>query len=315
MSHEVETIAYANAVPWHGLGNNVDPNSSVEEMLVAAGLNWKLDAYPIQAVTPAGALDVPNRQAWVRDSDQKVMAVSSDSWRPLQPADTLEFMRNYVDAGAATLETAGSLRGGRVVWGLARLKHDFEVTSGDRVNGYVLITSPNVVGQAITVRTTTVRVVCANTMALAEQGAAAYRQGHNYAFDVDAAKAAIGQAHESLYRAEQSAKTIAKLKLNPFDAIVEVWAPVFAPDISKDEVRYAANHGLKLLPKSLTDIIASYYQAPGADVGTGWGALNAVTHYADHKSGRTNAGRMYRSWMGDLASKKLEVEQRLLELV
>ena len=313
--HEVETMAYANAVPWHGLGNNVDPNSSVEEMLVAAGLNWRLDAYPIQAVVANGAtLPIPNRQAWVRDSDNKVMAVSSDSWRPLQPADTLDFMRNYVEAGAATLETAGSLRGGRVVWGLARLKHDFEVTPGDRVNGYVLITSPNVVGQAITVRTTTVRVVCANTMALAEQGAAAYRQGHNYAFDVDAAKAAIGQAHESLFRAEQSAKTIAALKLNLTDAVTQVWAPVFAADVELDDIRGALYFDRTKLPKSLQDIMSSYYQAPGADAGTGGGALNAVTHYADHNSGRTNAGRMYRSWMGDLATKKLEVEKRLLEL-
>lgn len=313
MAHEIETIAYANEVPWHGLGNNVDPSSSVEEMLEAAGLKWKLKPYPIQAYNDQGmTLPIANKQAWVRNTDDKVMAVSSDSWRPLQPADTLDFMRNYVEAGAATLETAGSLRGGRVVWGLARLKHDFEVSPGDKVNGYVLITSPNIVGQAITVRTTTVRVVCANTMALAERGEAAYRQGHNYEFDVDAAKAAIGKAHESLHRAEQSAKTIAALKINAMDTLVKVWAPVFEPEMEGGDVVKAFEEGN--LPKSLADILLSYRTAPGAVDGTGWGALNAVTHWADHKSGRTNAGRMYRSWMGDLGAKKLEVEAKLLEL-
>ena len=31
MAHLIETMAYANAVPWHGLGNNIDAESSIEE--------------------------------------------------------------------------------------------------------------------------------------------------------------------------------------------------------------------------------------------------------------------------------------------
>ena len=40
MSHEVETMAYAGKVPWHGLGRKVDENMSPDEMLVAAQLDW-----------------------------------------------------------------------------------------------------------------------------------------------------------------------------------------------------------------------------------------------------------------------------------
>lgn len=325
MAHQVETMAYANEVPWHGLGARVDDNLTPEEMLKAAGLDWELKRLPLQIApgpdTPEGfeGLAVTERNAWVRDKDKKIMAVAGTNWRPLQPADALGFMRDYVAAGAATLETAGSLRDGRVVWGLARIKHDFEVRPGDRVNGYLLITSPNEVGKAITVRTTTVRVVCANTMALAHtggNGVTQYRQSHMSDFDVAAAKDAVGNAHEQLAQAERNARILDKLKLKASDAITKVLVPVFAPQIMEDEEAMAAMEDPNTMPKIFQEILSSVEGAPGAKEieGTGWAVLNGVTHWADHVCGRGSASRMHRAWMGDNALRKIEVEAKLLEL-
>lgn len=325
MAHEVETMAYANAVPWHGLGARVDQSTSVEEMQKAAGLDWEILRLPLQVApsddTPEEfeCIDVPERFAHVRSTDGKLMAVSSPAWKCLQPKDTLGFMKNYVEAGAATLETAGSLRGGRVVWGLARLNHSFEVTKGDVVNGYLLITSPNEVGKAITVRTTTVRVVCANTMAMAMSGGngeTQYRQSHMKAFDVDAAKEAVGNAHEQLAHAEQNARTLQKLKLSISDTITKVLVPVFYPEATEDEDHMAALHAEEHQPKMLKQVLASIEQGPGADVSsdTAWDVLNGFTHWSDHVAGRSAEARMHRSWLGDNMIKKLEVERKLLEL-
>lgn len=320
MAHEVETMAYANAVPWHGLGARVDQSVNVEEMLIAAGLNWTLNRVPLKAHAEDGTIiDVPERFAHIRDTDKKVMAVAGKAWRPLQPADTLGFMHDYVQAGEATLETAGSLRDGKVVWGLARLKHDFEVRPGDRVNGYLLITSPNEVGKAITVRATTVRVVCANTMAMANHeraGVTHYRQNHMSDFKVDAAKEAVGNAHEQLAVAERNAKILDKLKLSASDAVTKVLAPVFFPEVMEDDEALAAMLMPESAPKRLLQILSSVEGAPGNDAiaGTGWAVLNGVTHWADHVFGHNAATRMHRSWMGDHALRKLEVEQKLLEL-
>ena len=318
MAHEVETMAYANQVPWHGLGANVNSESTIEEMLEAAGLNWQLERRPLLADMgdDEAPLEIEGKAAWVRSTDRKVMAVAGKQWRPLQPADTLGFMRDYVEAGAATLETAGSLREGKIVWGLARLKHDFEVRPGDRVNGYLLITSPNEVGRAITVRTTTVRVVCANTMAMAERGAAQYRQNHLTDFDVAAAKEAVGHAHEQLAQAERNARILDGLKLSASDAVTKVLAPVFFPEIAEDEEALAAIHLPENQPKKLQQILASVEDAPGNKevAGTGWAIMNGVTHWADHIYGHNAATRMMRSWNGDNANHKLEVERRLMEL-
>lgn len=325
MAHEVESMAYANQVPWHGLGGRVDQDVSVEEMLEAAGLNWHLQRVPLQVApsedTPSEmeGLAINERAAWIRNTDHKVMAVAGPSWRPLQPAKTLEFMRNYVASGNATLETAGSLRGGKVVWGLAKLRHDFEVRPGDRVNGYLLITSPNEVGKAITVRTTTVRVVCANTMALAMHGGSGethYRQSHMSEFNEEAAKEAVGNAHEQLAQAERNAKTLDKLKLSASDAITKVLAPVFFPSALEDEEVMNEIQTPEGMPKRLQEIMSSIEDAPGNKeiAGTGWAVMNGVTHWADHVFGRSAASRLDRAWMGDNARHKLAVEQKLLEL-
>jgi phage/plasmid-like protein (TIGR03299 family) len=318
MAHEVETMAYAVETPWHGLGARVDRSVTVDGMLEAAGLNWRLDRVPLIARMESGEeIEIENKFAHIRNTDRKVMAVSSGGWNPLQPAATLEFMRDYVEAGAATLETAGSLRDGKVVWGLARLNSTFEVRPGDKVNGYVLITSPNEVGTAITVRTTTVRVVCANTMAMANRegnGETHYRQTHMGAFDIAAAKEAIGDAHEQLAQAERNARTLDKLRISASDAVTKVLLPVFFPDVEGEELAELSK--LENMPLKLLEIMHSMETGPGnAELeGTGWGVMNGVTHWADHVAGRTQAARLNRAWLGDTCRQKLAVEKALLEL-
>lgn len=314
MAHEVETMAYANAVPWHGIGARVDKCVSIDDMLQAAGLNWQVNLHPLHAIIDGEPVHVPGRFALIRDTDRRVLTVTGKSWWPLQNADTLGFMRDYVEAGGATLETAGSLRKGKIVWGLARLNHSFDVRPGDRVNGYLLITSPHEVGKAITIRTTTVRVVCANTMAMANAtGTVNYRQNHLTAFDISAAKEAVGNAHEQLAEAEKRAKTLANLKLSLQDAVKLVLAPALEFETSGLDDGQIMDTALQ--PKSLQEIIESINTAPGAIPDNGWGILNGVTHWADHVTGHNNATRMFRAWVSDTGALKLDVEKRLLELV
>ena len=43
MAHEVETMAYAGAVPWHGLGFKVNDDLSPQEMMQAAKCDWRVE--------------------------------------------------------------------------------------------------------------------------------------------------------------------------------------------------------------------------------------------------------------------------------
>lgn len=318
MAHEIENemIAYSGELPWHGIGAELKEGSTPAEFLAAAKLDWTLDRMPLLADLGNGkTVKVPDRFAMVRSSDQKVMTIAGKSWKPLQNSDTLDFMKRYCVAGGATMETAGGLRDGRVVWALARLNHDFEVRPGDKVKGYILITSPHVVGQSISIRTTTVRVVCANTMAMANySGKVEYRQNHLSEFDVESAKMAVESAHENLAAAEMRAKTIDTLKLTLKDSVAKVLVPVFAPALLEDAQAMKKIMDVDVMPKNIQMIVQSMSKAPGAIEGTGWGTLNGVTHWADHVAGREAASRMFRSWVGDLSRDKRAVEQKLFDM-
>jgi len=317
MSHEVETMAYANEVPWHGLGARVDDNLSAAEMLKAAGLDWEVRKLPCYAEDPdnPGVRFPVNKSALVRSSDNKLLTVTGPGWKPLQNEEMLGFMQKYVAAGGAKLETAGSLRGGRVVWGLAKIEHRFEVRPGDRVEGYLLITSPHEVGKAISVRCTSVRVVCANTMAYAHaRDSADYKQSHVKDFNFDEAALAVEAAHETLAAAERRAKTLDKLRLSAEDAVRKVFVPTFCPEILEDEEAMEGVMDFESQPVVVEELLNSYHNAPGALPGTGWGALNAVTFWADHMAGRDRESRMSSSWVGANAVRKQKAETLLMEL-
>lgn len=309
MAHEVETMAYTGQVPWHGLGETFGPNATPEEVVAKAGLNWTVDPHHLAFWDGSDYQIIPNQRAFVRSSDQKALTVASSEWRPLQNVDLIGFMKDYLDAGGATLETAGSLRGGSVVFVLAKINRSFEVSRGDRVEGYLLGVSPHKVGSAIKFYDTAVRVVCANTIAMATNGnLPIYQQSHLGDFDTLAAKAAVASTIEALGRAEGRAKTLKSLKISVAEAMENVLLPAFGwldddGEVSKSRVSDA---------ETLTRAIR---EAPGADPGTGWGALNGVTYYTDHLAGREASGRLFRSWLGDLKNVKLEVEKGLLELV
>jgi phage/plasmid-like protein (TIGR03299 family) len=317
VAHEVESMAYANAVPWHGLGARVDGDISVGEMLEAAGLNWEVKLLPTFASDPDDpetVVELP-RRALVRSTDRKVLTVTGPQWKPLQNADMLGFMKRYVEAGGAKLETAGSLRGGKTVWGLARLNHSFEVTPGDRVKGYLLITSPHEVGRAITVKTTSVRVVCANTLAMADlHSETNYSQSHLKEFDFSAAHERVQMAHESLAEAERRAKTLDRLRLSMEDAVRKVFVPAVMPELLKDEEAMEQIMIPESQPTKVMELLESLINAPGARPETGWGVLNAVTHWADHVNGRTPESRLTRAWLGDTARAKVRAEELLMEL-
>lgn len=306
MAHEIENaqIAFAGEVPWHGIGAQMEDGASADEFLKAAKLDWEVSMEPTYVKRGESLVQVPNSFALVRSTDGKVLTVASERWTPLQNREVVDFMQRYVTAGGAQMETVGALRDGKIVWGLARLNHEFQIRPGDKVKGYLLFTSPHQVGKAISVSTTTVRVVCANTMAAAErQQTVNYRQNHLTAFDVDAARLAVENAHENLAAAERRWKVLDALKLSTEDAVKKVLLPTYAPAAERAEDSSA-----------VMGILKSIAEAPGAIEGTGYGVLQGVTHWSDHVRGKAGSGRLKSIFMGDSNQQKLEVERRLLQL-
>jgi len=304
MSHQVETMAYTNEVPWHGLGKyKAGGWKTVDALLKDAKVDWEVERRPMFL---DGKIEIPGFAALTRSSDEKVLDVVGSRYVPVQNEQAFSFFKEFVEAGKATLETAGSLKGGKLVWGLAKLGTSFELKGRDKVNGYLLCVCPHEQGKSLLFKTTAIRVVCNNTLTMAlADSKNEWRMGHRTAFDgvkVEEAKTALGIAREQISEFEKNARLLQKLNLSKQD-VIDLLAPIYG-----SEKRGADN-------ARMAQLIDIYENAPGAQPGNGWGAINAVTYYADHVASRTADKRLTNAWLGRTAMQKEVVLNKLLEIV
>lgn len=320
MSHNVETMAYTNEEPWHGLGHYVADAPNVSRMLKLAKLDWSVERRPMMAGTFDSegkasfltGVNVPGYSALVRDSDNAVLDVCGSKYVPIQNKEAFEFFVEFVEAGDAKMETAGSLRGGRYVWGLANLQKSFKLKGKDEVKGYILVVCPHQVGKSLIVKFTTVRVVCNNTLTLALRDASdTFRMSHRRAFDevaIGRAKSTLGIAREQMDQFEENARKL-KAKSMARDDVIAALAAVYQPDEKLADLVRDFDSLATPRMKALMDINE---RAPGADPTTAWGVLNAVTYYSDHVASRTADKRLTNAWLGRTAKQKEEAFELLM---
>jgi phage/plasmid-like protein (TIGR03299 family) len=317
----VETMAYRNEVPWHGLGHHIGNTVNTKEMVELAGLDWSVSKVPLQAVTKPGQknIEVPGFFALTRDTDKKVLDVVGRRYEPVQNTEAFEFFREFVDAGSAEMETAGSLRDGKMVWGLASLKQTFKIDKDDEVKGYLLLASPHEQGKSLLAKFTTVRVVCNNTLALAlqEEGKKKkFTMAHRSKFDaamIEKAKQTLGIARDQMTEFEKNAKALHELELKR-DQVIKILAPIYSKTVEVKDLltqkKFDENANKKF--RTVMDVLEN---APGAEVGTGWGVLNAVTYFSDHIASRTDDKRLSSAWFGKASREKEKVLVTLLDMV
>ena len=302
MAHEVETMAYAGEVPWHGLGVPVADDLSPEDMLKVAGLDWEVRKYPATCRVRVGDVDKrlhTGKQALVRMSDLKILDTVGDDWNEVQNTEAFAFFKEFVDAGDMEMHTAGSLRGGQIVWALAKVKDaGFTLFGEDRVDAHLLFMNPHLYGKSTDIRFTPIRVVCNNTLSLSMNTKSKnfVKVSHRKKFDAEEVKATMGIATVKMAQYAEMAQFISERRFND-DSAAEYLKMVFpvVGDKNKKEMSLSAKRVLEILDTQ-----------PGAKFGTGtfWHLFNGVTYYVDHGMGRTADTRMTSAWLGSGATVK-----------
>lgn len=340
MAHAVETLAYhANAaglaqgakftdqvgtVPWHGLGVAVGDNLSAEEMMVAAGLDWEVGVQPAYTKNAKGEfVEIEERQALIRMSDNKFFDFSSKHWKPVQNRDVFKFFKQFVDAGEAKMESAGSLRGGKIVFALANLNADHVLSDGDTLKSYLLFANAHEVGQAVVAKQTNTRVICANKLSVAlgadwgstnaKEGEGVFKMTHYREFDdaaIEEARNMVGLARDKFGKFAKLANQLKKIGIDR-EVALNIITPIYAPKI---EAKDMIGDFDKRATPTIKKLMESLHNAPGAEPGTAWGLLNAVTHYEDHVSGRSPDARQASGLFGAGASRKV-LATRAVELL
>jgi phage/plasmid-like protein (TIGR03299 family) len=310
---------------WHGLGKVIDIPMTAEAAFDLMG------AYDIHAekVYLHDGGTVP-AQAIVRDATSdavaKVIGVVGPDFMPVGPRTTCQVFDSKV---ARPVETIGALRDGETLFVSTKLP-SIDVR-GDEVEMYILLVNPMGGGEAIQIRTTPVRVVCMNTLNMAQSmSTQLYKVRH----DINALSNMGGWLGGVM---EKAAGQVAMMK-----EALEILADFRVTDAVAGEVllrtypeprdpRNTAPREVMIKREEHRAYIAqrravtretvmSLYHGAGTGMnmpqtaGTAYGLFNAVAEYEDNAWSKNTKAALESAVFGDRADSKIVCFDNLLEL-
>jgi len=275
MAANVESMFYVRETPWHGLGIRVNEAPASRDALTLAGLDWSVIQEPVY--TETGEL-VEGYRANIRDADRRVLGVVTDRYKVIQNREAFTFTDALLGEGVR-YETAGSLQGGRKVWLLAHMPHEYIIT-GERISPYLLFSNTHDGSGAIKVALTPIRVVCNNTLNLA-LSAAKRSWSMIHTGDI---QSKMKEARDTLFMAEQYMDSLGKefesLRMKKLsDKAVMDYIEILLP-LEED----ATPIQRKNIGRLREDMKLRYFDAPDLkDLGkNAYRFVNAVSDFATH---------------------------------
>lgn len=287
---------YANEVPWHGFGKYIgDDDVDSKHAIQAAGLDWEVETKPmffegevgfgqpqglLVGSSLKGNITVPNHKAMVRTDNNSVLGVVGNRYKPVQNAEAFEFLDGLVETGEMKYHTAGSLRGGRNVWLLGKIG-SMTVVPKDDVDKYLLLYNSHDGSGALRCFFTAVRVVCANTAAIAlkeSKGTGICLRHTSKVHDhLIEGKEILQIANKEFSEFELFAKQMTKTKMT--DQMMVKLAERLFPD-PPDHVK-SERHNKK------REVLSDLFEfGTGQEIlgvrGTGWAAYSALTEFANY---------------------------------
>lgn len=316
MSNGIPAMAYlsSDGKPWHTLGNSIDPEflkgKSAEEIITlwqhAAGMNFSIRRSEIR-YNVAGMGEDEELRVWKAGKiakngtpmDHSVVLFRSDNGNPLsvvssryhivQPTEVMNFFHDLVELLGYEIATAGVLFDGRQCWCLAKAPGSGVSIrdKNDIVERYlVLSTSCDGTGKTRAYYTS-VRVVCANTLAYSDTGQGV-TVSHKQMFDPAYVKRELDILgnDQSFASAMEDFRAMAGTRINQTQAVdltgmlcVPGWENLVVEQKASTIEKSKTAHDIgELLLRG--NLIGADMEGAGRDTVYGW--LNAVTQYVDH---------------------------------
>jgi phage/plasmid-like protein (TIGR03299 family) len=217
-------MAYVDATPWHGLGNQLPANQPIEVWQKQAGMDWQINETPVLFnVSDEGGLHVKahaDSKVLFRSDNHAPLSVVSKRYKVVQPHDVLDFYRSLTEAGGFHLETAGVLKEGRKLWALAKTGQETTLRGGDKVGAYLLLATSCDGTLCTTAQFTSVRVVCNNTLAMAVgNSSGAIKVPHSTTFDPQLVKQELGLGLSAWEQFVVNMKLMSSRPIHKFEAM------------------------------------------------------------------------------------------------
>lgn len=308
MPHEIETMAYFGATPWHGLGTalNEDDLYDWQRACEKAGLSWEVEL--VSLVTADTQTQVDHR-AVRRKSDGRILGTVGPRFLPLQNKDAFQWFQPFLDAREAALHTAGSLRQGSRVWVLAKLNRDpLVIAAGDEVEKFLLLSHGHDGSLAVRVGFTPIRVVCQNTLSMAHGS--------------DASKLIRCKHTKDLHQNLANIREVMDVANQQFEATAEQYRLLARKSINQADLRKYVKRVLKVeddqpstrTKKVMEEIIGLCESGRGNTLpsvsGSYWSAYNGVSEWLSYSRGHSQENRVNSLWFGPSA----ETNRQALEI-
>lgn len=309
MPNEVETMAYFGELPWHGLGTALEEADLYDWPAASrkAGLDWEVELVPLMTSDNQARVD---HRAVRRKSDSRILGVVGPRYAPLQNKDAFAWFQPFLDAKEAALHTAGSLRYGTRIWVLAKLNREpLVIAEGDTVEKYLLLSHGHDGSLAVRCGFTPIRVVCANTLAMAHGS--------------DASKLIRLKHTKDVLENLTNVREIMNLSNQEFEATAEQYRRLARRSINQADLRKYVRRVLEIedeknpstrLQQIAEEIVRLAETGRGNDLvsirGTYWSAYNGVSEWLTYDRGRNEGTRLNSLWFGDSAI----MNQRALEV-
>jgi phage/plasmid-like protein (TIGR03299 family) len=259
-------------------------------MLEAANLNkWNVRLEDMEipsTLTSDKAYQYVLRTNPTDNSQTDVLGIVGERYVPLQNEDLFSFGDNILDGGGRW-ETAGAIKGGRVVFGSLALERETVLDPtgvADKVKTYLLINTSHDGSIAIQASITPVRVVCANTLNLA-LGAKKKKNGIKQSFKIRHTQTAEGKIQIA-----RQTLGLANAYMDEFDIMAKAMIEKEVSAKQFNDIILAAyakpekdSKGAVKKWENKIDIINDIYTGEynGMIAGNAWGAFNALTERLD----------------------------------
>lgn len=290
MAHELEIIEgkasfFSHRQPaWHRLGTITDHALTLDEALVAGGLDWEVSKSdtPVSTsvITDLGVdfVSVEGKYITYRNHPRlgrQGLGVVGKQYQVVQNREIGELVEHIADESGGIWETAGSLFDGKRVFMSIKLPGTMLIGGKDKTDMYLVVASSHDGTLSVTAITTAVRVVCNNTFSMAVGGAEAkyvFRHSGDAGFKVQEAREALELTfkYQGEFEAEMERLLNRPMGQGEFDAFTLRLLPDEQP----------TKLALARAQRARADL-RGLWESPTQDFGrfTAYGALNTVTEY------------------------------------
>ena len=318
MAHELSMMAdgtYSMAraddteISWHGLENVIPSSAPFEVWLEKSGMNFNIERSPVAYTDNEGTNHYMNNSHVLYRSDTKApLSTVSESYNIVQPKEVLGFFSDLCATNKLKMDTAGVIRNGTKFWALARTGAYAQVSEKDQVMQYILMATSADSSMATTIKHTSVRVVCSNTLHMSlGNKESAIRVSHSSLFNADDVKMDLGLLEREFDQFESDAIEMHNHRVTLLEAR-KWYAELISgkADMDIDEVNRYANES-----RLFKNVWEGYVTGKGAEE-TMWGLLNGLTYTVDHMRGRSNDTRLDSQLFGTGAALKAKAFKKAL---